>query len=514
LRKYGDTDVFPHLPELAFFRDETAAITDELKNLDLDSYNPGGAIEALAPKGRYSFRITHQLSALDTVLLLAAAVEIGPLIEGQRTPSNGIEAFSYRFDNKEPESLFQASHTYRDWLVIQQKRVQGNLKFKQIVVTDISDFYARINFHRLENLLDEAAPGHGAARYIKKTIKVIRGKQSFGLPVGGTAARILAELALVDTDKALIHQGLVATRFVDDFRFFLSAGESPYDVLSFIAKQLSINEGLSLNASKTAIFTRAQFLSRLKSSIGDVEDEAKGKALEALTNDIYFDEAVEPADIEALKALNLLGFLQDEIGKEHYDVGRIKVIFRALRIAKPAEAIDYLKSNLSELIVFAKEITLLMQGLAKDDPGCFDDISGELVKVILKPPATSVQLIRTWLMELFVRGVVQLAAAQLKRVETLQTILDKRQTHLIRGRIGDKNFFRMNKANMGQLSAYERSAFVLGAACLPKDEFEKWLGTLKPVFSEPTGHIFLKWLQANKGKIFVKLSDTAEDHPE
>ena len=51
LCKYGDTDVFPHLRELAFFRDESAAIVEELRHLDLDTYNPGGAIEALAPKG-------------------------------------------------------------------------------------------------------------------------------------------------------------------------------------------------------------------------------------------------------------------------------------------------------------------------------------------------------------------------------------------------------------------------------------------------------------------------------
>ena len=203
LCKYGDTDVFPHLRELTFLRDESAAIVEELRHLDLDTYNPGGAIEALAPKSRYGFRITHQLGAVDTVLLLAAVVEIGKFIEVRRPSSTGIEAFSYRFDGDAEESLFLANHTYKDWLHAQQNRVQGSLKIKEVVATDISDFYARINFHRLENLLDEAAPDHGAARYIKKSIKVIRVKQSFGLPVGGTAARLLAELSLSDTDKAL-----------------------------------------------------------------------------------------------------------------------------------------------------------------------------------------------------------------------------------------------------------------------------------------------------------------------
>jgi hypothetical protein len=81
LCRYGDTDIFPHLPELAFFADEERAVVAELAKLDLDSYTPAGAVEALAPKGRYSFRIAHQLPALDTLLLLACVVEIGEKIE-------------------------------------------------------------------------------------------------------------------------------------------------------------------------------------------------------------------------------------------------------------------------------------------------------------------------------------------------------------------------------------------------------------------------------------------------
>jgi O6-methylguanine-DNA--protein-cysteine methyltransferase len=71
LSHYGDTDIFPHLPELSFFADEKDAVVAELVKLDLDTYTPAGAVEALAPKGRYSFRIAHQLPALDTLLLLA-----------------------------------------------------------------------------------------------------------------------------------------------------------------------------------------------------------------------------------------------------------------------------------------------------------------------------------------------------------------------------------------------------------------------------------------------------------
>jgi hypothetical protein len=94
----------------------------------------------------------------------------------------------------------------------QQSILLSNTGIKRIASTDISDYYSRINFHRLENLLDDVAPGHGAVRFIKKHIKTIRARQSFGLPVGGSAARMLAELSLCDTDQALRDQGLLVSK--------------------------------------------------------------------------------------------------------------------------------------------------------------------------------------------------------------------------------------------------------------------------------------------------------------
>jgi hypothetical protein len=91
LCKYGDTDVFPHLPELAFLREQEAEIINEMENLDLDIYSRGTAIEALGPKSRYGFRIVHQLPVVDTILLLAAVIEIGGLIEAHRPPLQGME---------------------------------------------------------------------------------------------------------------------------------------------------------------------------------------------------------------------------------------------------------------------------------------------------------------------------------------------------------------------------------------------------------------------------------------
>ncbi|HEY1928275.1 MAG TPA: hypothetical protein VGG92_12490, partial [Caulobacteraceae bacterium] len=154
-----------------------------------------------------------------------------------------------------------------------------------------------------------------------------------------------------------------------------------------------------------------------------VSTQAEGAALDALTSDLYFDDEPDLEELEELKSMNLLGLLDEEIGKDAFDMGRIKVIFRALKLAKPSEAVAYLCAHFGELVVFAKEVTLLMQALAADDRGCFDDLSDATVDAILAPPASSIQLLRTWLLELFVRGVIPINSAGMKRLEALSSSL-------------------------------------------------------------------------------------------
>jgi hypothetical protein len=515
LVRYGDTDIFPHLPELAFLADQETAVVEELAKLDLDSYMPTGAMEALAPKARHSFRIAHQLSALDTLLLLTCVIEIGDKIEGKRQLVSQVRSFSYRFSpDGSVGQLFRKDRTYKDWLHGQQKLLSGNPKITHVISTDISDYYSRINFHRLENLLDEVAPKHGAARFIKKHISIIRAKQSFGLPVGGSAARLLAELALVDTDQALRDKGLRATRFVDDFRIFLTASDHPYDALGFLAEQLGINDGLSLNSAKTEVTERDAYRAYLETATSDLEEEAEGVALDTLTTDLYFDDEPDPDDLEKLKGLNLVEMLRNEIEGNNWDVGRIKVLFRALKIAKPKEAIEFITEKFSELVVFAKELILLMEALEDESIWCFDDLCDEVVQAILLPPASSVQVIRTWLLEIFVRNIVSPSAAVTQKLESLSAVIDKRQLLLIRGRRKDVNYFRKQKTAIQSFSDVERPCLVWGASCLPQDEYDVWLKMTGIHLNKPLDGLYLKWVSTNKDKLFAKLKSPVADELE
>lgn len=114
-----------------------------------------------------------------------------------------------------------------------------------------------------------------------------------------------------------------------------------------------------------------------------------------------------------------------------------------------------------------------METLEGKSLGCFDGLRDKVIETILTPPASSVQLIRTWLLEIFVRDIIAIPLVKLKKLEGLPAVTDKRQLLLIRGRCDDKNFFRKQKTAIHHFSDVELSSLVWGASCLPIDEYMK-----------------------------------------
>jgi hypothetical protein len=227
ITKFGDTDIFPHLVEIVFIQEVKDKVIQELRQLDLDNFSPAQAVETISPKSRYGFRIVHQPLLLEALLYTAAVVEVSGDLEKLKRPLNEFGPFGYRFSPDGNGSLFIKDRSYRDWLKWQSAEVKDN-NYTHVITTDIADYYQRIYMHRIENCLDTATAKKGIKRFIEKTIKQIRSRQSHGIPVGGTASRILAEAILADTDNALADEGIKSSRFVDDFRIFVQPNQNPY----------------------------------------------------------------------------------------------------------------------------------------------------------------------------------------------------------------------------------------------------------------------------------------------
>lgn len=496
---FGDTDVFPHPVETLFFIEAKDAISKELSLLDLNNFEPAQAIETIAPKSRWGFRIVHQLPLLETLLFTAAAIEIGADLESVKRPANEFGSFGYRFDAAKTEaSLFLSDRSYKDWLKWQQDTLLFN-KFEYVVGTDIADFYQRIYFHRIENILDVATDQKGIKLFIEKAIKKIRGKQSHGIPVGGSASRIIAEAVLSDADSALAGEGFFFTRFVDDYRIFLTKDQMPYVALAFLAEHLATTEGLSLNAQKTKVWTTKEFSDALSNQQDDVFDKAQQAAIESLSHSMYFDEAPEEAEIEKIRALNLVQMLEAELAEDHWDFGKIRLIFLGLRLTKNADALDVILTRFDDLLPFVKEFVLLVDALDDEGIELNDSIREKVLDLLAAGAASSVPTIQVWLLELFVRECFKIDHMALSKISA--HTLGQRQIFLIRGLNQDVNFFRKNKTRFEELNVFEKNHFILGATCLPKDEFANWIGAVKPNLRRPLDALFCDWIKGKNGKL-------------
>ncbi|MCP9222912.1 hypothetical protein MKP08_09150 [Erythrobacter sp. LQ02-29] len=107
LEKFGDTDLFPSLPEMRCYIDCKDAVAAEFDKLTAGNYRPQHCIESLTPKGALGFRISHQLSATDNIVYLAATIVAAPDLEKYRVNTESHRSFAYRFIEGDEPRLFE-----------------------------------------------------------------------------------------------------------------------------------------------------------------------------------------------------------------------------------------------------------------------------------------------------------------------------------------------------------------------------------------------------------------------
>ncbi|MBN9556576.1 MAG: reverse transcriptase, partial [Alphaproteobacteria bacterium] len=58
--RFGDTDIFPPLPGIAFLKADEQSVVNILSKVEPGAYTARTAINSLAPKGRLGFRNAQQ----------------------------------------------------------------------------------------------------------------------------------------------------------------------------------------------------------------------------------------------------------------------------------------------------------------------------------------------------------------------------------------------------------------------------------------------------------------------
>ncbi|WP_165420779.1 RNA-directed DNA polymerase [Rhizobium ruizarguesonis] len=495
---HGDTDIFPYPFEFEFLREKKEDIADALAAENTATFRPLSSLDSLVPKSRHGFRVAHQLYPTDAIVLLAATVSVGQQIEAARGHGER-PGFSYRFAPDAEFSMFAPNCRYGNWLLHQYTETMFAVdgQYTHVIEADISDFYQRIYHHRLENSLLEAAGDIAETRLIRSFLRDIRARQSFGIPVGGNATRLLAELSLVDIDRALLGEGYEFTRYVDDFRIFIKADQDPYNALAFLADNLWAGEGLSLASAKTRVIPFDQYREHLELSSGEDASQAEESAAERLLYALYdAEESDQPP--EELVNIDLVAETYSEIEKEFWDLGKIRVLLRCMKLTRDLNAANFIRNNYSILMPFAKEMVLLMEELKSGGEITFQDMEVNLVNLILSPAIRHLHVTRAWLLELFVRGVISISAAQARRLDVLSDTLDQRALFRIRAQLGEVHYFRHRKARLNELTPWLQPAFLFSAACLPAEEYRTWLGNIRQNVNFPLAPLFIDWAKARR----------------
>jgi hypothetical protein len=358
----GDTDVFPLPFENHVFHDrpDAACALLERIHVDFDGFmqrQPPNNESTLSLAGYTGFRWVTQIDAIWNAYLLGLVISIGDRIEAARIDRAKSHIFSYRFA---PDA---ATHRLFDdgaWAAFQQQSLKYAEAASHVLICDIADFYPRVYHHRLENALDQLkVDGHIPNRIIA-LLKNFSGT-SYGLPIGGPAARLLSELLLNRTDRLLMAEGLQFCRFADDYHIFANSVADAYRGLTALSENLYRDEGLALQKSKTRLLTTKDFKS---SSVFDDEEDGEARSFLALSlrYDPYSPTAKEDYDElkSQIQTFDVVAMLGRELRKSRVHAALTRKLVKSIGYLDPDPRNALVLTLLDNIEVLAPVFTTVM----------------------------------------------------------------------------------------------------------------------------------------------------------
>lgn len=384
--KHGDNDTLPFDLDIRFCGDQANALAsiaygfyDELRSSQAlkDNHEKIAALNIyserlVAPSGPAGFRVVTKIHPFWNIYLNGLGIAIAEVLEPQRSE----RAHSYRFLPNGGDQLFEGQRAWRAFK--EATAAQSELAGEEsvIVQTDISSFYEHVSHHYVENIINALG---GDSAQVSKQVNVLLNKlsagRSFGLPVGGQGARILAELFLNQVDSALTANGLNWHRYVDDYVLIATSTAEAYRAL-VVLTQCLMDYGLTLNKSKTVLLSARHYRDYVRAQLGASagDDEATKLRSIDLKFDPYSDNAEEDYESlrETVESLEVRRLLSRELEKALPDSFLVTQIGRTIRLHSPAVALDLVRTLLNQqnLHAFRASFSTIMRGIAnvRSDP--------------------------------------------------------------------------------------------------------------------------------------------------
>lgn len=375
IARWGDTDVLPFTLEHHWFHDAPRDVRAILEDIDanfderIKSY-PVQYDRVLTAVGHTGFRVVTQIDPIWNAYFLALVLSLAEDIERKRIPVSDAIVHSYRYH---PDSTASTLFDKRfGWKSFQLHSLELAKRHDVVVSTDISDFYTRVYRHRIENALNDCTNKTEIVRRIVELLGTLSpGHVSYGLPVGGNASRILAELVLDRTDRLLHEENIVFTRFVDDYHLFAESKEMARRALVRMSGLLQRHEGLSLHRLKTKIMTADEFartspFAHTHAADSDGEAEIASFLKVRLRYDPYSPTAEDDYEQlrDELQRFDVVGMLARELQKTRVDEILVRQLCKSIKHLAPVlrrDAALTLCGNLEALYPVFPTVALVLK---------------------------------------------------------------------------------------------------------------------------------------------------------
>lgn len=502
ITRHGDTDIFPFPIENHTFFDRADDVVALLKRMNADARkslatNPPQNVGALAPAGYSGFRWASQIDPIWNAAYLGWVLAAAEEIEKVRTPTGEERIFSYRYKWDDAEkTIFDKSIGWRQFTEKAVTKAQSN---GYVVSCDISEFYLRINHHRLENALRHLPGGDALAERIQPFLSNFSKTYSFGLPIGGPASRILAELVLNQVDSLLAAEEVDFVRFVDDFYIFAEDPSKAFKSLVTLTRILIENQGLQLQKSKTRIMTSAEFIASNPLNFDDADPTIEaplGAARQAIMAvNLHFDPYSSTAHEDYQNLKNELGkfpiieLIKSELTKTRVNISltrRLVSIVRHLDGNTLDEAVATLIAN--EELLYPIYFNVLMCAQTVWDR-LSDNTKRLISEYVFKLVDSDSRVMQADVN--FQYSVRLLAMQQTEATRLLFNRLFKSEKSDLVGadiiiafvRWRDWHWLSALKNRFRNLAASQRRAFLVASFSLG-DEGEKWRGHIKNELSD------------------------------
>jgi Reverse transcriptase (RNA-dependent DNA polymerase) len=411
-------------------------------------------------------------------------------MEEARAPKSDNVVFSYRNQiDKETGDLFDRNY---GWFQFMEQSLKVSAEFEFVVACDISEFYPRLGHHRLENALKQIAGDTPYPKRIMRFLSNYSNTRSFGLPIGGPAARILSEITINQIDRLLIGNGIKFTRFADDYHLFAGSREDAYRYLIFLSEKLFDNQGLSLQKSKTRIMTSAEFkatnplkhqMERDEAEI-DLRSPERGSS-ELLRFSLRFDpySATAKEDYERLsseiKKFDIIKLLKDELAKSRVHTALARKIVAAIRYLDGTTKDDAVLSIIENCDVlypiFSSVLLMLAQVFDELSASTKNIVTAEIQKLIKSHSHVfRVDVHLSYAIRVLAHSNVPDNLALLQQIyEERTSPLVRRDIILVLAKWGEWYWLSDRRNRFRELSGPERRAFIVASYIL-KDEGDHW----------------------------------------